>query len=166
MNIYPAGVAYTHPTMGYQTVNLGFAVEPILGEGAILPGGVYPTGIADRVNLVGNVMEYFEKAPSGTPTGADEGDLVARVSCAHPNPFGPSTTISYVVPSRGHVAVRVYDPAGRLVATLVNGSVEPGEHAAVWDGTTDSGERAASGVYFYRLAADERVLSKKMVLLK
>jgi hypothetical protein len=45
----------------------------------------------------------------------------------------------------------MYDLAGRVVATLVEGVRGPGEHAVVWDGTTDAGERAASGVYFVQM---------------
>jgi flagellar hook assembly protein FlgD len=100
----------------------------------------------------------------------DEGEAVARLSCAHPNPFGPSTTIRYVAPRGGHVSVRVYDLAGRAVATLVDGAATPGEHVAVWDGATDSGERAASGVYFVRLEAEgttgASAIARKLVLLK
>jgi flagellar hook assembly protein FlgD len=57
-----------------------------------------------------------------------------------------------------------------VVKTLVDGDANPGEHVAVWDGTTDSGGRAASGVYFVRLEADggrgASAVARKLVLLK
>jgi hypothetical protein len=170
MTARPAGVAYTD-TSGYQTVTLGFGMESMsAGAGVGLPAGHFAAGLHDRVDLMANIMEYFEKAPGGTPTGVGGGELVARLSCAHPNPFGPSTTIRYAAPAGGRVSVRVYDLAGRVVKTLVDGDANPGEHVAVWDGTTDSGGRAASGVYFVRLEADggrgASAVARKLVLLK
>ena len=163
----PAGVAYTGEH-GHQAVTLGFGMEFMSDE--LLPSGHFTSGASDRVDLMANIMEYFEKAPGGTPTGASDDELVAGLSCAHPNPFGPSTTIRYVAPAGGRVSVRVYDLAGRVVATLVNEVVEPGGHVAVWDGTTDSDERAASGVYFVRLEvagdAGTPAVARKLVLLK
>ena len=74
--IWPAGVAYTHPTMGYQTVNLGFGIEFMAGD--LLPARVYATGAADRVDLMANIMEYFGKAPTTTPTGAENSSAFAN----------------------------------------------------------------------------------------
>jgi hypothetical protein len=147
MTVWPAGVAYTHPTMGYQTVNLGFGVEFMIGD--LLPNGHYTTGAYDRVDLMANIMEYFGKEPTGPGTGAeDDGLFVTRLGHARPNPFNPKTTIAYSLAGRSRVTIRVYDLAGRVVRTLVDDEREPGEYAALWDGTTDSGKHAASGVYF------------------
>jgi hypothetical protein len=153
--------------MGYQTVNLGFGVEYMLGDGVILPNGVYPTGTADRVDLLGNVMEYFGKEPTGTPTSTPEDpELITRLGRAYPNPFNPATTVEYSIAERGRVVIRVYNLAGRAVRTLVDSERGPGEHNAIWDGTTDSGERAASGVYFVRMKAQEYEATRTIVLLK
>ena len=67
-------------------------------------------------------------------------------------------------PTRVELAVFATD--GRRVATLVDRMMDAGDKKATWDGRDDRGEPAASGVYFYRLKAGSRVLSKKMVLLK
>lgn len=84
-----------------------------------------------------------------------------------PNPFNPSTTIRYEVPSgASRVTLRVYDVGGRLVRTLVDGPVTAGPATAVWDGRTRSGEIAASGVYFYELQAGGARETRRMVLLK
>jgi hypothetical protein len=167
MTALPAGVAYTHPDMGYQTVNLGFGGEYMLGDGEILPGGVYSTGIGDRVDLIENIMEYFGKEPTGTPTGAPEGfSCVTWLGGAYPNPFNPLTRIEYALAEPGRVALRVYNLAGRRVATLVDGPVTAGEHIAVWDGRTEGGRRAASGVYFVRMEAPGYEATRTMVLLK
>jgi len=169
MVAWPAGVAYTHATMGYQTVNLGFGMECMAGE--ILPNDDFTSGVSERVDLMANIMEYFGKAPTATPTGAEDGGIFAdRLGHARPNPFNPCTTIEYSVAVSGRVTVRVYDLAGRVVRTLVDGDVEPGEHKVVWDGTTDAGLRAASGVYFLKMEtaghSDTFRATRKLVLLK
>jgi hypothetical protein len=85
-------------------------------------------------------------------TSIPDGEVLRdAVLAARPNPFGPRTTFEYSLASRSRVTIRVFDLAGRVVATLFAGERGPGEHAAVWDGTTDSGERAAGGVYFVRM---------------
>jgi len=155
--------------MGYQTVNLGFGIEFMIGD--LLPNGHYTSGASDRVDLMANIMEYFGKEPMAPPTGVeDEPEFANRLGHARPNPFNPVTTIEYSVAVSGQVTLRVYDLAGRVVRTLVDRDVEAGEHHAIWDGTTDSGERAASGVYFVKMAAPGSAGSfratRKLVLLK
>ena len=167
--VWPAGVAYTHPTMEYQTVNLGFGMEFMAG--GRLPTRVYTSGAADRIDFMANVMEYFGKSPTATPTGVEESEIFAnRLGHARPNPFNPSTTIEFSLATEGRVTVRVFDCAGRVVRTLVDAEVEAGPHTAAWDGTTDTGSRAASGVYFVRMEAAGPVGTfhevRKAVLLK
>jgi hypothetical protein len=169
MIAWPAGVAYTDTTLGYQTVNLGFGIEFMIGD--LKLDGRYTTGCPDRVDLMANIMEYFGKAPTGPGTGTDDGGVfVNRLHHARPNPFNPVTTIDFSLAADGRATIRVFDAAGRVVRTLVDSPVEAGEHTAVWDGTTDSGHRAASGVYFVRMEAaghmDAFRATRKLVLLK
>ncbi len=79
----------------------------------------------------------------------------------YPNPFNPTTTISYNLSTSGHVTLKVYDILGREVKTLVNEDESAGYHNAVFDAN-----RLASGVYFYRLTAPGIVVTKKMVVTK
>ena len=84
-----------------------------------------------------------------------------------PNPFNPSTTISYdVADGGGHVTLRIYDVSGRLVRTLVDQNQGPGRKSVAWKGDNDQGGRVASGVYFYRMSAPGFTETKRMVLLK
>jgi hypothetical protein len=84
-----------------------------------------------------------------------------------PNPFNPSTVIRFTVAQPGPVSLKVYDVAGREVATLVDGFHQPGSYDAVFDiGTASSGRGLASGVYFYRVTAGKYTATKKMVLVK
>jgi len=161
----PAGVAYTHQTLGYQTVNFGFGMEFMMD--AMLPGGYYSTGMEDRADLMGNIMNYFGRVPSGPGTGIADGGFRNELSFAHPNPFNPVTKIAYSVKEAGPVTIDVYNVAGKVVKTLLDTEVEAGAAGyVVWDGRAESGERCASGVYFYRIAAPGFTTSRKMIMLK
>jgi hypothetical protein len=84
-----------------------------------------------------------------------------------PNPFNPATTIAYDVPTRGQVALRVYDVGGKLVRTLVDSMRPAGTHQVQWNGLDDAGRRVASGVYLYRYSFENNVIqTKKMMMLK
>ncbi len=79
----------------------------------------------------------------------------------YPNPFNPSTEIEYTVPERSMISLEVFDVLGRRVASLANGMTQPGVYSVKFDAS-----RLSSGVYFYRLATPQQILTKKMLLLK
>jgi len=160
----PAGVAYTHQTLGYQTINLGFGMEFMMD--GMLPGGYYNTGMEDRADLMGNIMTYFGQTPSGPGTGVVDGRK-NELSHAYPNPFNPVTKIAYSVKESGPVTIAVYNVAGKIVRTLLDTEVDAGAQGfVVWNGANDGGERCASGVYFYRINAAGFSESRKMIMLK
>ena len=89
----------------------------------------------------------------------------------YPNPFNPETWIPYQLASASDVQITIYDMKGVLVRTLLLGHQAAGYYthrnrAAYWDGRNSLGERVASGVYFYRLQADDISPLRKMVILK
>jgi hypothetical protein len=84
----------------------------------------------------------------------------------HPNPFAPSTTIAFTLAERGAVDLSVYDVCGRLVRTLERGSMSAGTGEVVWDGTDRNGRRVGAGVYFCRLRAEGRTLTKRMTRIE
>jgi hypothetical protein len=108
--------------------------------------------------------------PSFTPigTGVSESDLprVLALEANNPNPFNPETTIRFSLPEASDVSLDVYDIGGRLVETIVRGHFEAGRHEAVWLGLDSDGRPAASGTYFYRLRAGDKVLTGKMTLIR
>ena len=93
---------------------------------------------------------------------------IAKVSLGQnePNPFNPMTTIRFSLDSSRHASLRVYDVSGRLVRTLVDRDLNAGQPVVVWDGKTEAGVSSPSGVYFYRLIDGERVLTRRMTLLR
>jgi hypothetical protein len=84
----------------------------------------------------------------------------------YPNPFNPATTIRYGLPSDQWVTLKIYDALGQEVATLVDGFRTAGYHSAIWNGTLQTGNRASSGVYVYRLQTGEVVKTGRMLLTK
>ncbi len=99
-------------------------------------------------------------------TGDEPVPLVNALHQNHPNPFNPSTTISFSLRDRGIVSLAVYDVAGRLVRVLIDDVMEAGPRDVTWDGRDNAGRVVASGVYFYRLEAGNFTETKKMVLLR
>jgi hypothetical protein len=93
-----------------------------------------------------------------------------EVNAIAPNPFNPSTTITYtlhpVETGKARTALRVYSVDGRLVTTLVDRVQDPGRHAVTWDGLDREGYAAASGIYFLELSYGGEKESRKMTLLK
>lgn len=78
-----------------------------------------------------------------------------------PNPFNPTTTISFSIPEATVVTLRVYDAVGNEIATLHRGFLSAGNYKFDWNASY-----LASGVYFYKLSSDKFTMTKKMVLLK
>ncbi len=92
--------------------------------------------------------------------------MTASLGQNTPNPFNPTTLISFTLPARERVTVSVYDASGRLVRTLVDDVRGVGSHDVEWDGRDNAGVTVGSGVYFYRLTAGKYTESRKMVMLK
>ncbi|MBC8213205.1 MAG: T9SS type A sorting domain-containing protein [Candidatus Marinimicrobia bacterium] len=80
---------------------------------------------------------------------------------AYPNPFNPSTTISYAVELNGRLSLQVYNINGQLVETLVDGNVDTGYHSVTWNA-----ENYPSGIYFAKLIAGDFTKTQKLVLVK
>jgi hypothetical protein len=84
----------------------------------------------------------------------------------YPNPFNPSTTISYTVEQPSDIRLDVFDIRGRRVATLADRFHSQGIYHVQWDGVDSRGRVLASGVYFYRMKAENYSVTRKMILLK
>lgn len=84
----------------------------------------------------------------------------------YPNPFNPETNIEFSLSDEAKVNLTIYNVKGQVVNTLVNGSMFAGSYKVHWDGKDRSGNSIASGVYFYRLVAGDKVSTKKMVMIK
>ncbi|MBK7142370.1 MAG: T9SS type A sorting domain-containing protein [bacterium] len=112
------------------------------------------------------VYSGFGQVPVDVPGDPSVLPIAVALHPNYPNPFNPSTTISFDLPRRSEVTLAIVNILGQEVARLVNGEVSAGTHSVEWDGRDISGEVVASGVYLYRLETDDGVLSRKMLLLK
>ena len=83
-----------------------------------------------------------------------------------PNPFNPSTTISFTLPVSGRATLTVYDITGRKMRELLSGSLSTGSHSVQWDGKDEHGAPAASGVYLARLSVGKFAATGKMLLVR
>jgi len=131
------------------------------------PGWVAPSrapGMAARTIILEDVLLGFGESGGSAPIGVTP-DAVFAVS-NFPNPFNPTTTIKLTIPRAGDVSLKVFNVRGALVRTLVNGQMAAGTHEIVWDGKSDQGNQAASGVYFYETRAAGEVKVNKMALVK
>jgi hypothetical protein len=79
----------------------------------------------------------------------------------YPNPFNPRTTINYTVPRRCELELSVYNILGQRVVVLAEGAHQSGEYMVQFDGSS-----LASGLYFYRLSTPDKVMNRKMLLVK
>lgn len=84
----------------------------------------------------------------------------------YPNPFNPSTCISFSLENDTNVELTVFNIKGQLVKTIHNEYLKKGSHNFVWDGTNQSGNVMSSGIYFYQLKTDTHIMSNKMLLIK
>lgn len=101
------------------------------------------------------------------PTSVADAAPAAELLIAnYPNPFNPSTTISFSLPVEGHASIDIFSLNGQKVRELVNDTLTAGLHEVVWDGRSDYGDQLASGMYIARIAAGNQVASQRMLLMK
>ncbi len=111
----------------------------------------------DDITAIGGTTT--DAAPA-TPSPA------AELRPAHPNPFNPSTTVTFTLPAAGPAELVITDLRGRHVRTLASGTLAAGAHRAVWTGQDDRGRPVPSGVYLARLQAAGTVQSQRLSLIK
>ena len=84
----------------------------------------------------------------------------------YPNPFNPSTIISYDVALTSDITIDVYDMRGRMIRNLINKNQSAGHYSIEWHGNDHSGNNVSAGVYIYQLRAGNKTLNQKMILMK
>jgi len=132
----------------------------------ILANGTHTMGIAavydeGESDLVEITFDYDD----GTSV---ENSVIEATSLIgnYPNPFNPTTAISFNLKTTGNVELSIYNIKGQKVTTLVQANLLAGSHMVEWNGTDESGNNAASGIYFYSLHTNRYTSTKKMILMK
>ncbi len=128
-------------------------------------GSAYDGMYTDQMGGLGlyyTAWDNFSGTISNVPLSvADATPAAFAVAQNSPNPFNPTTTINFTIPEAGLVNVDVFNVAGQKVQTLVNNTMEAGNHTVTFDGAN-----LAAGVYFYTVKAGEFSKTMKMTLLK
>ena len=134
------------------------------------------SNLADSIRIIGQELEitaafhYTSNLLSfSLPVTAVPGNSLPReysLSQNYPNPFNPVTTIEYIIPTRLHVTLEVYNILGQKIRTLVDELKSAGDFQTTWDGKNANGVTVSSGIYFYRFRAEDFVETKKMIFLK
>lgn len=113
--------------------------------------------LQDRVEVLGNTLQSVNETNINTPLGLTN----------YPNPFNPTTTISFSLQKAENAVLEIYNIKGQKVKTLLSKKMTTGNHSVTWNGTDDSGNPVSSGVYFARFCSKGRSpSSQKMILLK
>jgi hypothetical protein len=125
---------------------------------------------------VTTVFNQWESNPSDTVNAVvdaiisvvkdDKLPSTYRLKQNFPNPFNPQTEIGYDLPERSNVTLEVYNMLGQKIKTLVNEPQSAGYYHMNWDGRTDMGNLVGSGVYFYRIQANNFSKVRKMILVR
>jgi hypothetical protein len=167
---YPDGVNAIAPALPSAQYNASFKAIVRWDGGAskvvYMAHGIEGiTTPATRETLIQRILNWFGVTSTGLPpTSAPS--LQTSLGQNFPNPFNPTTAISYNLIKQGAARLLVYDVGGRLVRQLAEGVQGPGTHLVTWDGRDVNGNRLPSGTYFYRLEAPEFEATRSMVLLK
>lgn len=126
---------------------------------------VFVTGVSSTEPVIGGDADIITIKYSQNPTGVQpiSGDIPKDyfLSQNFPNPFNPATNIKFELPKSAFTKLTVYNMLGEEVSVLVNKELQAGNYEVNWNAS-----KFSSGVYFYRLAANDYVVTKKMMLVK
>lgn len=149
------------PNLTAMIVSAGPFDIPAGGETVVSFAIVKGTNLADLlVNTTAAKLKYGTINVGIQQTSSVVPDKF-ELSQNYPNPFNPSTLINFAIAKQTFAQLNVYDITGRLVSTLVNQEMQPGNYQFTWNGTNLS-----SGAYFYRLQTNEFTETKRMLLVK
>jgi hypothetical protein len=147
---------------------IGTAVNALVRGQNTASGGPSASDSLGSVNYaVADQYAHLYFSPTSSPViGPVALPTTFSVAQNYPNPFNTSTEISFSLPISGDISLEIYDIMGNRVKTLVEEYRAAGSYKVIWDGNNDSGEKAASGLYLYKLKAGDQVITKKMIMLK
>ncbi len=126
----------------------------------------YEAPPAARTLMLGVTGYYVAPEIAGRPDSDDRRTNIVAVEHASPNPFNPTTAMTFTLSRGSQTTLAVYTVEGRLVRILHSGPLASGEHTFSWDGRSSGGAPVASGSYYYKLTAGEDVATGKLLLLK
>jgi len=172
------GIPVTNITVA---ANSSFTTTITLEVPPGVPAGTYPfnqiVGTFPSFELDRDTFTFIKTAgPSLTKAGTDDWGLSPKTEVTipeefaleqnFPNPFNPSTTIAYQIPTAETVRMTIYDLTGRQVRELLNENKSAGYHTIQWDGKNQIGQQVSSGLYIYQISAGKFNQTRKMAFVK
>ena len=127
---------------------------------------IYFVTATDYANQEGLPSNEVNPALTGIDGDMSRIPKVYALDQNYPNPFNHTTRIEYQIPNSGSVSLKIYNLRGELVSTLVDEEMAAGYHSVTWNGLTSSGAPISSGVYLYRIQANDFVQVRKMIMMK
>ena len=132
--------------------------------------------IADQIAVISETAALLRAEPNTwtashaavatTHTAAEDIPTSFSVSQSYPNPFDEQTRVAIALPEDAYVRVAVYNILGQQVRTLSEASMNQGMHHIRWDGTDDGGRRLGSGLYFFHIQTDQKLMTRQTVLIR
>lgn len=170
--VYGEIAGYLKPTNETKSLSAG---------GAITFSGTYSTISSKKKNLVINTKDGTSHSISLQDiiqirfSGMTEIKDIKMLGGAlksfmlmqnYPNPFNPTTTIEYFIPKVGDVEIGIFNIQGQLVKNYLLKTQDMGVHQVTWDGLNENSQPVASGLYIYQIKYDNKVLTKRMLIIK
>ena len=150
-----------------------FDFEIVTGRGQSVPIENYEvfnlfTGEFEPSIIISGMQEYsiVKLCEQGEPDDNTPEIKKLELHSNYPNPFNPTTTISFSLPEETKISLTVFNIKGQKVKTLYSGTVEEGKHTVTWNGEDENDKPVSSGIYFYKLKTCKQELTHKMLLLK
>jgi hypothetical protein len=184
-------LATIYVTQGKVSTNatLGAALFTFKGEGTVSSNLTFEQGVVDGnlrvlvymnsgagvtgelLTVSGATLDKVEAVDNfGRPVKTTVVNKVIPTAFAlyanYPNPFNPTTNISFALPENSRANLKIYNLSGQLVKTVLDANLPAGTYTVIWDGTNSSEERVASGIYFYQLTDGNYSQTRKMCFMK
>ena len=168
MTLYMDGVSQGSAAVNTQAIVAGGAIYMGVANGPNFQILVDDVRLWHRRRSQSEIVAMMNREVGGHVTDVESSPPLYKNELAQnrPNPFNPHTEIAFELARGGSARIRVYDASGRLVRTLLDRSLEAGDHVIGWDGIDAVGRKVASGVYYYRLETPGFEGTRKMLLLK
>lgn len=183
INVYIDGVDKGHPEYDFYRADIaamfpGYNNSNGSGCSYLLNTTEYSNGVHtiqwtatdDAGNSDGIGSRYFTIYNGATPLAVEDASLSLSegftVLPAYPNPFNPSTTITYRLDNDSDISIQIYDITGQLISTLQDNYQTQGWHSVVWNGTNQYDKQVPAGIYISKIKSGDEAKTTKLMLLK
>jgi len=162
------------PLENFNVSSSGTIIPSLAGDSLYLavPSGasgtdtITVTAVDDSVATVNDQFVVQIQSPAAVDDLPQTIPQEFTVFANYPNPFNPITHIRYYLPTRNNITITVFDIAGGTIKTLLNGAQPAGNHEISWNARDQNGNPVSSGVYLYRVEANGRIETRKMIYIK